>query len=121
IGSPIAVGTPTGKTLHLVTRGVFKPPTGGSPFGRVTMSAATWDRTYDQPHNLFTFVRMRGGEDSANEARLNPALAGFPNAKVQTKGQFIDNQISALNSILNILYVLLALSVIGTRFGTDNP
>jgi putative ABC transport system permease protein len=120
IGSPIALDTPTGKKLHLVVRGVFDPPTGGSPFGRVTMSAATWDRTYEQPQNLYTFVRMRGGENSANAARLNRQLATFPNAKVQTKQQFIDNQISSLNSVLNILYVLLALSVIVSLFGIVN-
>ncbi len=34
--------------------------------------------------------------------------------------EFIDNQISGLNSILNILYVLLALSVIVSLFGIVN-
>ena len=33
IGSPIAVGTPTGQTLHLRLKGIFDPPKGGSPFG----------------------------------------------------------------------------------------
>ena len=46
--------------------------------------------------------------------------SGRPNAKVQTRQQFIDNQISGLNSILNILYVLLALSVIVSLFGIVN-
>ena len=39
---------------------------------------------------------------------------------MQTREQFIDNQISGLNSILNILYVLLALSVIVSLFGIVN-
>ncbi len=39
---------------------------------------------------------------------------------MQTRQQFIDNQISGLNSILNILYVLLALSVIVSLFGIVN-
>jgi len=34
--------------------------------------------------------------------------------------QFVDNQISGLNSTLNILYVLLALSVIVSLFGIVN-
>ena len=37
-----------------------------------------------------------------------------------TRDEFIDNQISGLNSILNILYVLLALSVIVSLFGIVN-
>lgn len=47
-------------------------------------------------------------------------LTRFPNAKVATRQQFIDNQISGLNSILNILYVLLALSVVVSLFGIVN-
>ena len=39
---------------------------------------------------------------------------------MQTKQQFIDNQIAGLNAILNILYVLLALSVIVSLFGIVN-
>ena len=39
---------------------------------------------------------------------------------MQTKQEFIDNQIAGLNAILNILYVLLALSVIVSLFGIVN-
>ena len=39
---------------------------------------------------------------------------------MQTKEQFINNQISGLNAILNVLYVLLALSVIVSLFGIVN-
>ena len=63
---------------------------------------------------------MNGGETDANLAALNAALKDFPNAKVQTRQKFIDNQISGLSSVLNILYVLLALSVIVSLFGIVN-
>src|SRR5207245_7661719 len=96
------------------------PPTGGSPFGPVTISDATWDSIYDTPQNIFSFVRMRGGETDANEAALVRQLKAFPDAKVQTKQQFIDNQISGLNAILNVLFVLLALSVVVSLFGIIN-
>jgi ABC-type antimicrobial peptide transport system permease subunit len=39
---------------------------------------------------------------------------------VQTRQQFIDNQISGLSSVLNILYVLLALSILVSFFGIVN-
>ena len=86
----------------------------------MTISAATWDAENPQPKDLYTFLQVEGGETDANQAALDKALSGFPNAKVQTRQQFIDNQISALNSILNILYVLLALSVIVSLFGIVN-
>ena len=65
-------------------------------------------------------MRVHGGESDANLASLEKSLKSFPNAKVQTRQQFIDNQISGLSSILNILYVLLALSVIVSLFGIVN-
>jgi putative ABC transport system permease protein len=120
IGSPIRLETPTGRYLNLRLRGIFKAPKGGSPFGAVTISARTFDRTYPQPKNLFVFVNMRGGESKANTARLNAALEGFPDAKVQTEAQFKKNQEKPLNSILNLLYVLLGLSVIVSLFGIVN-
>jgi putative ABC transport system permease protein len=120
VGSPLTLTAPTGQTVHLQVRGIFKPPTGGSPFGPVTISDATWDSIYDSPQNIYSFVRMRGGQSDAAQAALVRQLRAFPDAKVQTKEQFINNQISGLNSILNVLYVLLALSVVVSLFGIIN-
>ncbi|HEY1714463.1 MAG TPA: FtsX-like permease family protein [Solirubrobacteraceae bacterium] len=120
VGSRLVVITPTGGRVPLVIHGIFKPPNGGSPFGPVTMSAAAWDRAYTQPQNLYTLVKMRGGETAANSAALDRVMDAFPNAKVQTRQQFIDNQISGLSSVLNILYVLLALSIVVSLFGIVN-
>ena len=120
LGSPIVLTTPTGQDLRLRVRGIFDPPTGGSPFGSVTISSATFDSNYQEPKNLFTFVKMRGGVTDANTAALEASLKPFPNAKVATRDEFKDNQISGLKGILNILYVLLALSVVVSLFGMVN-
>ena len=120
VGSPIVVLTPIGKRLDLVVKGIFKPPSGGSPFGHVTFSSATFDANYEAPENLFTFIQMRGDVTAANTKALDDALARFPNAKAQTRKQFVKAQISGLKSILNILYVLLALSVVVSLFGIVN-
>jgi putative ABC transport system permease protein len=119
-GSPLTLTSPRGTVLALEVRGIFDPPTGGSPFGRVTISTGAWDRIYDDPQNIYSFVRMQGGESAANKAALEKQLADFPNAKVQTKQEFIDNQIAGLNAVLNILFVLLALSVVVSLFGIVN-
>jgi putative ABC transport system permease protein len=63
---------------------------------------------------------VKGGASDAALQQLNADLAAYPNAKVQTRQQFIDNQIAGLNAILNVLYVLLALSVIVSLFGIVN-
>jgi putative ABC transport system permease protein len=120
IGSPITLTFANSVRKTFVLRGIFSPPTGGSPFGRVTISQAAWDANNADPQNLYSFVRMQGGETEANRALLERVLTQFPNAKVATRQQFIDNQISGLNSVLNILYVLLALSVVVSVFGIVN-
>ncbi len=120
VGSPLEVQVPSGETLQLVVKGIFEPPAGGSPFGNVTFSAERFDQEYESPRNLYTFVQMEGDVTEANTAALEAALADFPNAKSQTRDEFVDNQISGLSGILNILYVLLALSVIVSLFGIVN-
>ena len=74
LGSPIAAMTPTGKVLHLRLKGIFDPPKGGSPFGDVTMSDATFDANYTKPQNLMTLVNIKGGVTDANTARLQLSL-----------------------------------------------
>jgi putative ABC transport system permease protein len=120
VGSPIKITVPNGTVVPLVVKGIFDPPAGGSPFGIVTFSSATFDQHYDQPENLFSFVKMDGGVTEANTQALDNALKDFPNAKAQTRDQFKDNQVSFLNNILNVLYILLALSVIVSLFGIIN-
>ncbi|TML66453.1 MAG: ABC transporter permease [Actinobacteria bacterium] len=117
-GFPIL--TPTGKNIVLTVQGIFKPPPGGSPFGPVTISSKTFDANYAQPQNLFTFVTMNGGVNDANKHALEQSLAGFPNAKVADGDQFKKDQASGLKSTLNILYVLLALSILVSLFGIVN-
>ncbi len=120
IGSPIRVTFANGKTKTFAIKGIFDPPPGGSPFGKVTISQSAWDAENPNPRNIYTFLRVRGGQSQETLAALSKELKGFPNAKLQTREQFVDNQISGLNNILNILYVLLALSVIVSLFGIVN-
>src|SRR5207237_2858494 len=81
---------------------------------------ASFDRLYTKPQNQFVFLTVAGGVSKTNTAKLDRALNGFPNAKVQDKNEFKRNQASFLSNILNVLYVLLALSVIVSLFGIIN-
>ncbi len=120
VGTPIALETPTGKVLHLKVDGVFKLPKGGSPFGTVTISNALFDANYVDPENEMAFVNIKGGVTDANTKALNKAVAGFPDAKVQTHSEFKSNFEKPLNNIVHLLYVLLALSVVVSLFGIVN-
>ncbi len=120
VGSPLVVETPTGKVMHLELRGIFAPPKGGSPFGDVTISTMRFDAEYQNPQSVFTFVDIAGGATAANTHRLETALAGFPDAKIQTESQFKSNQEKGIDTLLNLLYVLLSLSIIVSLFGIVN-
>jgi putative ABC transport system permease protein len=120
IGSPIAVKTPTGQVLDLRLKGIFDPPKGGSPFGSVTMSSATFDANYAKPRNLMTLINIKGGVNDANTARLDLSMHSFPDAKVVTASEFKKIQLDDINLTLNLLYGLLGLSVIISLFGVVN-
>ncbi len=120
VGSPIAVKTPTGRVMHLELIGIFEPPKGGSPYGDVTISTQRFDAEYQNPESVFTFIDVAGGASAANTKRLEAALVGFPDAKIQTESQFKESQEKGIDTLLNLLYVLLSLSILVSLFGIVN-
>jgi putative ABC transport system permease protein len=120
VGSPLRILVPSGEILHQTVVGISNPPKGGSPYGNIAISASRFDSAYQNPENLYVFVNARGGVTAANTRALKAALAGFPDAKLQTKAQFTHNQEQGLNTLLNLLYVLLSLSILVSLFGIVN-
>jgi len=120
VGSPISVQTPRGNTMELTLRGIFAPPKGGSPYGDITISTARFDSEYENPTSVFTFIDIAGGVTAANTHALERALAGYPDAKIQTESAFKSNQEQGITTLLNLLYVLLSLSIIVSIFGIVN-
>ncbi len=120
VGSEVPVRFPNGNERTFALEGIFDPPAAGSPFGTVTVSNEVWDAEVQNPRNLFSFLTMEGGATDENQAALDRALEGFPNAKAQSRVEFIDNQIAEFSQVLNILYILLALSIVVSLFGIVN-
>jgi putative ABC transport system permease protein len=120
VGSPLSVETPAGQRLPLRVHGVFDPPGGGSPFGQVTTSAELFDRTFPSPANVYAFVLIHGGVTAENTAKLNAALKTYPDAKIQTAAQFKKSQEKGIDTLLNLLYILLSLSIVVSLFGIVN-
>jgi ABC-type antimicrobial peptide transport system permease subunit len=63
---------------------------------------------------------MAGGVTDANTAKLTNALEPFPDAKIATASEFKKNQEQGINTLLNLLYVLLSLSILISLFGIVN-
>jgi putative ABC transport system permease protein len=120
VGSPISIETPSGTFLRQTLIGITNPPKGAAPYGDIAISAARFDSVYQNPQNLYVLIKMHGGVTAANTRTLRAALNGYPGAKLQTKAQLTSNQEQALNTLLNLLYVLLSLSIVVSLLGIVN-
>jgi len=107
--------SPSGDPLSLRVVGFFQPPRIAELLGGVIISQRAFDATFTRPQNSFTLI-----EGQPTKAGLQKALAAFPDTKVQTGSEFVKSQTSFMNSLLNLLYVLLALSVVISLFGMIN-
>jgi ABC-type antimicrobial peptide transport system permease subunit len=120
VGSRMKVEFPSGKKVDLRLLGIFNEPNGGSPFAEATISAKLFDRENPRPRDLMVLINMPGGVTDANTATLKRDVANFADAKVQTRDEFKANFEKPINSLLNLLFALLALSVIVSLVGIIN-
>jgi putative ABC transport system permease protein len=120
VGDTISVLTPSGETIEQHVRALYEPPPFYPLLGGVSVTTERFDAVYDRPGNQFTFVNVAGDPTGAATESLTAAVADFPDAKVQTRDAWIDQQDEDFNQFLTMLYVLLALSVIVSIFGMVN-
>jgi len=100
--------------------GIFDEPKGGSPFGDISISMPTFDRSFVTKGNDYTLLDVKGDPSDATTQRLEQGFAAYPNAKVQTRDEFKSDQVKEFTQILNIVFALLGLSVIVSLFGIVN-
>ncbi len=120
LGSVVNLEFPSGKRMDVRLRGIYKKPNGGSPFGEATISTALFDREIPRPRDEMVLLNTPGGVSDASTQTLEDDVAGFADAKVQTRDEFKKNFLSPINKILNLLYALLALSIIVSLVGIIN-
>jgi putative ABC transport system permease protein len=120
LGSRFLVVTPSNKHVVFTVRGVFKPPSLGSLLGSVGISQAAFDSAFPRAKNQYTYVNVRGKPSAATTTVLQRTLKPYPQAKLETRHQFISSRQQNISLLLDLLYVLLALSVIISLFGMVN-
>jgi putative ABC transport system permease protein len=120
VGGTITILTPSGQSVDRRVRGLYEPPPFYPLLGGVSVTIQTFDSYYERPRNQFTFVNVAGDPNDGTTQSLEAAVASFPDAKVQTREAWIDQQDEDFNQFLTMLYVLLALSVIVSIFGMVN-
>ena len=120
LGSPVALQFPSGQKATVELKGVWDEPKGGSPFAHITISTTLFDKFTPRPRDEMVLANTPGGVSDANTANLEHAVKGFADAKVQTRDEFKSNFEAPINKLLNLLYALLALSVIVSLVGIIN-
>ncbi len=123
IGDRIRVLNPAGESSSYVVRGIYTQPKFAQidpVLGSIAISQQAFDSAFERPQNAYTFLNVRGGATPETTEALQAALASYPDAKVATRADWVKTRSKAVDKLLNLLYVLLALSVVVSLFGMVN-
>ena len=116
-GGSVAVTTADGKKGSLEVLGVYRDP---MMLNGLTVSRQGYDALFPRPQYFMAFVKTAGGATPANSEALKAALAGIPTAEVRDDAEYKDSIVGQVNQLLNLMYGLLAMSVIISLFGIVN-
>ena len=86
--------------------------------GSYVVSSAFFLAHYPAQPPIGLLLRTNGS--TAVDNAVTQALAPFPNVQVQTRAQYEQAQVSAINQILGLVYALLALAVLIALIGIVN-
>jgi len=120
VGQTISVLTPTDRHVPLTVRGIASD--NARLLGDLTITLGLARAAFGQREDALNFVSYAPG---ATDAQVQPAVdrvlaAYFPQARSRTAAQFKADQAGQINTLLALIYVLLALSVIVSLFGIVN-
>ena len=120
VGSRFTLQAPNGTTRQVTVAATYHPPQADPVLPKVVISQAAFDRTFPTPRDTQAFVKVGGGPSAAITAELKRALTVYPDAKIQTRTAWVTAQGKSFDQVLDLFYVLLALSVIISVFGMIN-
>src|SRR5262249_3821414 len=105
VGDTVSILTPAGKRVGLTVAGLYDPAKLDNLLGHVLIPQRLFDRSFETPGDAYTFVR------TSDPASLESTLRAYPDTRLLTAPKFAASRASDLKNILDMLYVLLALSV----------
>ncbi len=120
IGESLSLLTASGLHIHLVVAGVVSDR--ANLLGQLTVRRSLLNGAFAQSNDAVDFVGYaRGTSDATVQPEVNRLLAkDFPQAQSLTAAQFVQDQANQVDSLLGLVYVLLALAVIVSLFGLVN-
>ncbi len=120
VGQRLAVQTPADKVVTLTITGIAKD--NARLLADLTIGLQLARTAFGQREDGVAFVKYAPGVDGPQvQASVDRVLSSeFPQARSRTAAQFTKEQSEQINSLLTLIYVLLALSVIVSLFGIVN-
>ena len=115
MGDNVRIVSPSGDTITRTVTGIIAAPRLNPLLGVVMVSQRAFDGAFAHAKDRYVFVSSPAGS-----AALESSLTAFPDTAVNTIPEFTRTQTQELTVILNLLYVLLALSVVVSLFGMVN-
>jgi putative ABC transport system permease protein len=116
VGERLEVQSASGDKRTVTVRGIYDPPQIDQMLGMVSITQQAFDETFPQLKNRFTFLAAGDSAQPALEAAAEP----FNDAKLHTGEAFPKDYTQGFASFLNLLYVMLAFSVVVSLFGMVN-
>ena len=120
VGSRLALESSTGVRRRFIVRGTYHAPQAEPLLPNIVISHASFDRTFPLPKDGYAFVKLSGAATPATMAKIRHALGAFPETTVRTRAAWVKQQAKSVDQIIDLFYVLLALSVIVSLFGMVN-
>jgi putative ABC transport system permease protein len=120
VGRRLSTLTPSGRIVDLTVAGIASD--NARLLGDLTITTELAARAFAQRDIAFALVTYRAGADGGRVKPVVDALLrqSFPQARARTAAQFKKDQASQVNTLLALIYVLLALAVIVSLFGIVN-
>jgi putative ABC transport system permease protein len=118
LGSTLTVQLLDGSTRDLPVSGIYGRDDLAGPY---TVSKGLYAQTGADQFDFSVFIlKAEGVSDEQAEAAITQVASGYPNAKVQSRDQYITSQAAQIDTFVNLVYALLALSVIIAIVGIAN-
>jgi putative ABC transport system permease protein len=120
VGDTLRLTTPTGARLTVHAIGVYDDRSG--LFGSLSLPNAVLASAFNVRGDAFLMLATTAGADVAATRKLADRVvrAAFPSIEVLTESEFVDQQKGQVNTLLGLIYVLLALALLIAGFGIVN-
>ena len=115
IGSPFQVVLADGTPRDLTVQGIYRKD---ELAGSTTVHRDLFDGTSVDQYDFGVYIlKADGVSESDAEAAITQVAQNYPNGTLQSRSDYIDSQAGSIQQVVNIIYLLLALSVIIAAVG----